>query len=295
MTTEYYQIPSQQGLLPLSSSYSSADPWLASATSALSLNDPTWGVVKRENSKSNILPPVVPSLFDEDAVSWENVIPSIPSSFNSSSSNVIKAPIVPRGFNCTSSKIDAWSTTTDIKLTKRASITKLQQQQPICPPSPALSTASEDKPIEDELAVQNRYKTELCKSFNETGNCRYGTKCQFAHGKEEVRSVLRHPKYKTETCKTFHTTGTCPYGIRCRFIHTRSKDESIAPMMQQQLQQVPVIAAEDLDDGISLTHPPGIPVPQWSKSWNMSMGSPTVPRKTFRVSSDRLTQPEPTY
>lgn len=43
-----------------------------------------------------------------------------------------------------------------------------------------------------------RYKTELCKSYTETGNCRYGAKCQFAHGKEEIRPILRHPKYKTE-------------------------------------------------------------------------------------------------
>mmetsp|Transcript_22254 Transcript_22254/g.55822 ORF Transcript_22254/g.55822 Transcript_22254/m.55822 type:complete len:247 (-) Transcript_22254:139-879(-) len=49
--------------------------------------------------------------------------------------------------------------------------------------------------------------------------CRYGLKCQFAHGREELRPVMRHPKYKTEICKTFHTIGTCPYGKRCRFIH----------------------------------------------------------------------------
>jgi len=49
--------------------------------------------------------------------------------------------------------------------------------------------------------------------------CKYGTKCQFAHGKHELRPVIRHPKYKTEICKTFHTNGTCPYGKRCRFVH----------------------------------------------------------------------------
>eukprot|EP01126_Amoeba_proteus_P029639 TRINITY_DN2926_c0_g1_i1.p1 TRINITY_DN2926_c0_g1~~TRINITY_DN2926_c0_g1_i1.p1 ORF type:complete len:215 (+),score=38.84 TRINITY_DN2926_c0_g1_i1:661-1305(+) len=53
----------------------------------------------------------------------------------------------------------------------------------------------------------------------ETGQCRYGTKCQFAHGNHEIRNVLRHPKYKTEICRTFHTTGTCAYGRRCRFVH----------------------------------------------------------------------------
>jgi hypothetical protein len=77
--------------------------------------------------------------------------------------------------------------------------------------------------IEDELNQQSLYKTELCRSWTETGKCRYGSKCQFAHGKEELRPVIRHPKYKTEICKTFHTLGTCPYGTRCRFIHNLSE------------------------------------------------------------------------
>ncbi|ETV92851.1 hypothetical protein H310_13042 [Aphanomyces invadans] len=65
------------------------------------------------------------------------------------------------------------------------------------------------------------YKTELCKHFVETGTCRYGTKCQFAHGEDELRGVLRHPKYKTTKCKAFLSTGKCTYGTRCRFIHDR--------------------------------------------------------------------------
>jgi hypothetical protein len=75
-------------------------------------------------------------------------------------------------------------------------------------------------PSNDEETSQNLYKTELCRSFEETGTCRYGLKCQFAHGRAELRHVNRHPKYKTEVCKTFHTIGTCPYGKRCRFIHS---------------------------------------------------------------------------
>lgn len=38
------------------------------------------------------------------------------------------------------------------------------------------------------------YKTELCRSFEEKGECRYGDKCQFAHGDTEQRKVERHPK-----------------------------------------------------------------------------------------------------
>ena len=40
------------------------------------------------------------------------------------------------------------------------------------------------------------YKTELCRSWEEKGTCRYGPKCQFAHGEEEVRRVARHPKVR---------------------------------------------------------------------------------------------------
>ncbi|KAF8971501.1 hypothetical protein BDZ97DRAFT_1244871 [Flammula alnicola] len=64
------------------------------------------------------------------------------------------------------------------------------------------------------------YKTELCRSWEEKGTCRYGAKCQFAHGEDELRKVSRHPKYKTEICKTFWVSGSCPYGKRCCFIHT---------------------------------------------------------------------------
>lgn len=131
---------------------------------------------------------------------------------------------------------------------------------------------------------RNRYKTELCKSFTETGYCRYGAKCQFAHGKEEVRPILRHPKYKTEVslsntnccihmhknyidcprlnvqiCKTFHTTGTCPYGIRCRFIHTKSKEESILAIPQMALESEDEEDAGDDDVDRKVSPPPGIP------------------------------------
>ncbi|CAG7838656.1 unnamed protein product [Allacma fusca] len=68
----------------------------------------------------------------------------------------------------------------------------------------------------------SRYKTELCRPFEEFGTCKYGDKCQFAHGAAELRRMTRHPKYKTEQCKTFHTLGLCPYGHRCHFIHNET-------------------------------------------------------------------------
>ena len=39
-----------------------------------------------------------------------------------------------------------------------------------------------------------RYKTELCRQYVEHGSCRYGEKCQFAHGPVELRTLVRHPR-----------------------------------------------------------------------------------------------------
>ncbi|XP_069464569.1 mRNA decay activator protein ZFP36L2 isoform X2 [Ambystoma mexicanum] len=74
-----------------------------------------------------------------------------------------------------------------------------------------------------------RYKTELCRPYEESGTCKYGDKCQFAHGYHELRSLTRHPKYKTELCRTFHTVGFCPYGPRCHFIHNAEERRQAAP------------------------------------------------------------------
>jgi len=87
--------------------------------------------------------------------------------------------------------------------------------------------------IEEELTKQNLYKTELCKSWIDGGSCRYGEKCQFAHGPEELRPIYRHPKYKTEICKTFSTYGTCPYGKRCRFVHYTHGENPQSPTIDE--------------------------------------------------------------
>ena len=79
----------------------------------------------------------------------------------------------------------------------------------------------------------SRYKTELCRQFSENGECKYGDKCQFAHGMNDLKDVNRHPKYKTDFCKTFHSKGFCPYGPRCHFIH--DLNENFIEQQQQQL------------------------------------------------------------
>ncbi|XP_037327607.1 mRNA decay activator protein ZFP36L1-like [Pungitius pungitius] len=83
----------------------------------------------------------------------------------------------------------------------------------------SLASPSASRPLAPSPHISTRYKTELCRTFEESGICKYGAKCQFAHGMDEMRGLSRHPKYKTEPCRTFHTIGFCPYGARCHFIH----------------------------------------------------------------------------
>ncbi|KAK1785097.1 hypothetical protein P4O66_018527 [Electrophorus voltai] len=109
--------------------------------------------------------------------------------------------------------------------------------QPLPPPpglnisSSSLSTA---KAFTATPPVSTRYKTELCRTYEESGTCKYGAKCQFAHGMEELRGLNRHPKYKTEPCRTFHTIGFCPYGARCHFIHNADEQHSHPESTQRQ-------------------------------------------------------------
>jgi len=272
MATEYYQIPSQQGaMLPIPSPpsvSSEVDPWLIAATNALSLSD--WTTSAKRSSSP-------PSLFEDDetqTLTW-----SKPVSQQSSVAFEAKIPNAPKQFISTASHVDPWSVVDNsvmLALQKKHN----QKAVVIQPPPVEPPKAS----IEEELAHQNRYKTELCKSFTETGVCRYGVKCQFAHGKEEVRPILRHPKYKTEICKTFHNTGTCPYGMRCRFIHTRSKEDvATYNSMMSSHQSISLADPSDLDDdfdndvasyGMSM-HPAG----QWSNSWTV-MNQPSSFMKT---------------
>jgi hypothetical protein len=78
---------------------------------------------------------------------------------------------------------------------------------------------SQDGKTGQFISPNPRFKTEMCRPYQENGTCKYGEKCQFAHGNQEVRNVNRHPKYKTDLCRTYHSVGFCPYGPRCHFVH----------------------------------------------------------------------------
>jgi len=139
-------------------------------------------------------------------------------------------------------------------------------QSSISPPTDnnaSISTTKSSSPIEED-SPQSLYKTELCRSFEETGSCRYGLKCQFAHGRAELRPVTRHPKYKTEVCKTFHTIGTCPYGKRCRFIHIeQGLNQQPTPVTNSSPIPAKPIAIADYSNVLSQNSSSG-----WSSTWS---------------------------
>ncbi|XP_074535877.1 mRNA decay activator protein ZFP36 [Halichoeres trimaculatus] len=109
----------------------------------------------------------------------------------------------------------------------------------LCLSSSSLSAASPSRAPAPAPHISTRYKTELCRTFEESGTCKYGAKCQFAHGMDELRGLSRHPKYKTEPCRTFHTIGFCPYGARCHFIH--NADEILGAAAQRPKPRPPLL------------------------------------------------------
>ncbi|KAI7907887.1 uncharacterized protein BX663DRAFT_492310 [Cokeromyces recurvatus] len=94
----------------------------------------------------------------------------------------------------------------------------INKKSPVMTPQ-EVATTTTTTTAETEKKQKSLYKTELCRNWEETQHCRYGVKCQYAHGPSDLREVDRHPKYKTQKCRTFHQTGSCPYGSRCTFRH----------------------------------------------------------------------------
>ena len=53
-----------------------------------------------------------------------------------------------------------------------------------------------------EQLQDDKYKTEMCRNWVQTGTCRYGDKCQFAHGYSDMRARRLPAQYKTRVCRT---------------------------------------------------------------------------------------------
>ncbi|CAI7204514.1 BAD_collapsed_G0010270.mRNA.1.CDS.1 [Saccharomyces cerevisiae] len=78
-----------------------------------------------------------------------------------------------------------------------------------------------------QLVNKTLYKTELCESFTIKGYCKYGNKCQFAHGLNELKFKKKSNNYRTKPCINWSKLGYCPYGKRCCFKHGDDKDVEI--------------------------------------------------------------------
>ena len=88
---------------------------------------------------------------------------------------------------------------------------------------------------EESLKNQmQKYKTEMCRHWEQFKTCALGDACSFAHGAEEKRKEddplpvnfpgvgnigAVHSNYKTKICKNFQLHGSCKFGDRCGFAH----------------------------------------------------------------------------
>lgn len=81
--------------------------------------------------------------------------------------------------------------------------------------------ASDPVDMMKENVLDPKYKTELCKTFENTKFCPYGNKCRFAHGKDELFEKSNNVyNYKKKECKSFYKDNFCIYGSRCLFKHS---------------------------------------------------------------------------
>ena len=85
-------------------------------------------------------------------------------------------------------------------------------------PAQAKKTKPKKKPKLKDFVVN--FKTEICKYWEEHGECQFGENCAFAHGDNELRQRTKVlTSFKAKLCLHFHTEGYCPYGRRCQFLH----------------------------------------------------------------------------
>ncbi|CAI9786207.1 unnamed protein product [Fraxinus pennsylvanica] len=71
------------------------------------------------------------------------------------------------------------------------------------------------------------YRTEMCPFWEDSGICRFGSKCQFAHGKEELRPIHFSGKNKFEapSSKSSNSSGGSgsSHGSKFLFVHHKVK------------------------------------------------------------------------
>ena len=94
----------------------------------------------------------------------------------------------------------------------------------------------QEPPEETDPRAAPLYKTRMCKNYELSGACKFGDRCIFAHGKEELRrgsgglsavassaacnsaACKASGGFKKRLCERF-SSGSCFYGARCTFAH----------------------------------------------------------------------------
>ncbi|KAE8721788.1 FAD/NAD(P)-binding oxidoreductase family protein [Hibiscus syriacus] len=73
------------------------------------------------------------------------------------------------------------------------------------------------------------YKSEICRAWDEFGHCRYGSKCQFAHGKEDVRPTCFPFRTKSEAQVYKSCASAMPntFSLKPRLLHPLTETTAI--------------------------------------------------------------------
>ncbi|PON50061.1 Zinc finger, CCCH-type [Trema orientale] len=105
----------------------------------------------------------------------------------------------------------------------------------------------------------NKYKSEICHSCEDSGNNRYSSKCQVAHGKENLRPSRLSTKNRTEAQMSWHniSSGQCFYSPSSSFPQIMTPTRTASSTTSRNTLNS-VIASRDWcpqDDGIEVTLP----------------------------------------
>ncbi|XP_009768245.1 uncharacterized protein [Nicotiana sylvestris] len=64
------------------------------------------------------------------------------------------------------------------------------------------------------------HKSDVCRWWGDTSTCRFGSKCRFVHGKEDLRPTAFANRNQSEALSSrSYSSGSCAYGPRVRSVH----------------------------------------------------------------------------
>ena len=89
--------------------------------------------------------------------------------------------------------------------------------------------------LKQNISIDRKYKRDICKNWRDTGVCKFGDACLYAHGEDEMQAVDRltedklkqHDIFKTQNCRAFWKGKFCHYGKRCQFRHEHRAFEKL--------------------------------------------------------------------